>query len=891
MSPTVASDDSSAANQPSASGKAKQTRRRQRLSCVECTRRRQKCDRQIPCGLCVSRGVPHLCRWEPLVARPAPQRPPEGAPIVPAESAQSTIAALSARISALEDVISRQNMQIRGLADSNDGSLKAQGSSSAVTVESVVRSSAYAAASSPSDASSERSSSGSGSKNGRTDSSSTSHSSPITGCVPNGSTEDEDCALSHYDYDVQSAAVALAQLSLAHDSEFVGAGTIPYALHKLGDPYRARWKVARSADSTTVREPFQPGNHPLSGPIQQLVASLPPRAVFDTLLDGYFQERNWEFGIPERWFRQSCEQMWRHLSLRCPGLACHVTGGCPRCTEELNPHWLSLTFAVLALAPHRLVGGNARAYFLKGMEARRLVEDILLASRASQPSAVQGIALSCIGAALLARYLADRGRVSDAWKLTGTALRNAQAVGFHRDPGLEKWDAMDKQERELRLLGWWSLIIADRTYSLILGRPMMANEGTFDVKLMPGDVRSEGSSCLMATFQEHYIGLCRLIGEMIEKCMGGITFPAYAVVLELDRKYKYWLYRLHESLDWSKPHPTSKPATLEERTLAYQRHILAAYYLSARMGLHRPYMMHAPPILPPPKPISHTMTVIMNPSRERCIELAMELLRVLCDAQEEAASWEPDPQLPAILFHYTYFVFDGAVALVGVFSQEPPHPQALECLELIDRAIRMLQWCVAATKSMANRDGEGETASRAITVLTALRKAGRWDERFRKRKPNGEEDPSAASVETSSQNAQDYASSYAQASGMSMTDSSVFNGTSYTAQETNPIPFLTAPATFPPFSFSGLLQMQSSATMPVPFGDGRDFTGPSSSSMPGAMPGFDMIGTNAARGTAASMQTMGAPFDMLQGGESFDVDWSAFAEIQGWPSNGLFGDT
>ncbi|KAI0354319.1 hypothetical protein OH77DRAFT_1405549 [Trametes cingulata] len=888
MSTTVATDDAAAPAQPSASGKAKQTRRRQRLSCVECTRRRQKCDRQIPCGLCVARGVPHLCRWEPLVARPAPQRPPEGAPTAPAESAHSTIAALSARIAALEDVISRQNLQIRGLAEPANGSPKAQGASSTVTVETVVKSSAYAAASSPSDsASSDRSSSGSGSKNGRADGSSTSHSSPGASCVPNGNAEEEDCALSRYDYDVQSAAVALAQLSLAHDSEFVGAGTIPYALHKLGDPYRMRWKVARSADSTTVREPFQPGNHPLSGPIQQLVASLPPRAVFDTLVDGYFQERNWEFGLPERWFRQSCEHMWRHLSLRCPGLACHLTGGCPRCTEELNPHWLSLTFAVLALAPHRLLGGNARAYFLKGMEARRLVEDILLASRASQPSAVQGIALSCIGAALLARYLADRGRVSDAWKLTGTALRNAQAAGFHRDPGLDRWDAMDKQERELRLLGWWSLIIADRTYSLILGRPMMANVGTFDVKLMPGDVRSEGSSCLVATFQEHYIGLCELIGEMIDKCLGGITFPAYAVTLELDRQFKYWLYRLHESLDWSKPHPTSNPPTLEERTLAYQRHILAAYYLSARMCLHRPYMMYAPPILPPPKPISHTMTIIMNPSRERCIELAMELVRVLCDAQEEAASWEPDPQLPAVLFHYAYFVFDGSVALVGVFSQEPPHPKALECLELIDRAVRMLQWCVASTKSMPNRDGEGETASRAISVLTALRKAGRWDERFRKRKPNGVEDSSVASIEASPQTTQDYASApYAQATGMSAPETSVYNGTSYTAQEANPIPFLTTPSTFPSFSFPSLLQTQSSATMPMSYGDGRDF----STTMPGAMPGFDMMGTNGARGTA-NMQSMGAPFDMLQGGESFDVDWSTFAEIQGWPTNGLFGES
>lgn len=37
----------------------------------------QKCDRQQPCGLCRSRGVEHLCRWElEPFARPTPARPP-----------------------------------------------------------------------------------------------------------------------------------------------------------------------------------------------------------------------------------------------------------------------------------------------------------------------------------------------------------------------------------------------------------------------------------------------------------------------------------------------------------------------------------------------------------------------------------------------------------------------------------------------------------------------------------------------------------------------------------------------------------------------------------------------------------------------------------------------
>ena len=37
-------------------------RTRVHFSCVECHRRKQKCDRKEPCSQCVARKVPHLCR-------------------------------------------------------------------------------------------------------------------------------------------------------------------------------------------------------------------------------------------------------------------------------------------------------------------------------------------------------------------------------------------------------------------------------------------------------------------------------------------------------------------------------------------------------------------------------------------------------------------------------------------------------------------------------------------------------------------------------------------------------------------------------------------------------------------------------------------------------------
>lgn len=51
--------DPSAASTPS---KVSKKRPRPAYSCVECTRRKLRCSKQIPCSACIERGIEHLCR-------------------------------------------------------------------------------------------------------------------------------------------------------------------------------------------------------------------------------------------------------------------------------------------------------------------------------------------------------------------------------------------------------------------------------------------------------------------------------------------------------------------------------------------------------------------------------------------------------------------------------------------------------------------------------------------------------------------------------------------------------------------------------------------------------------------------------------------------------------
>lgn len=129
-------------------------------------------------------------------------------------------------------------------------------------------------------------------------------------------------------------------------------------------------------------------------------------------------------------------------------------------------------------------------------------------------------------------------------------------------------------------------------------------------------------------------------------------------------------------------------------------------------------MMHPPPRSPSKSDVLQQSRV--NPFRERCIKLAIELTDILCKHYRDISTQPPAEQVLPSMF--SYILFDGAVALAGALSQVPPHPQASHCLDLIDDAMLCLRKIAERYKDTSN--GEAETAIRALTVLAALRRAG-----------------------------------------------------------------------------------------------------------------------------------------------------------------------
>lgn len=181
-------------------------------------------------------------------------------------------------------------------------------------------------------------------------------------------------------------------------------------------------------------------------------------AVASSLLKSFFLEVNWRFGIPEHWFQKTFSQVYTFLQYP-DGLG-----------TQINANWLALFFAILALAPrdHSILTDNsvedAEHHYMYSTVALRIADNNYL----NRPyfcgvdSAADGTVLSCLAAPLLCNYLADRGHLSEAWKMAGHWTRAAQAIGLHRDSGWREWQAMSEEDKLLRRRAWWGLVIWDK---------------------------------------------------------------------------------------------------------------------------------------------------------------------------------------------------------------------------------------------------------------------------------------------------------------------------------------------------------------------------------------------------------------------------------------------
>ncbi|KAI9508928.1 hypothetical protein F5148DRAFT_997334 [Russula earlei] len=533
---------------------SKKARTRVSYSCGECHRRKQKCDRQMPCSHCVARKVPELCKAY------TPGKPDQD---------------IHLRLARLEHIIeialphlskdSWSREHARSLSPGADTGAHSQAEEDDV---------------------------GSG----------TFQSGKWYGTSASGS-----IAPASVLQQLQNAVPTAQMSSTTLLSNPPGGDDTKIFVASI-DSVRQDAEPTAADNLKTLIQDCGVSPHKIT----ELVHELPPQRFADVLIDFYFTSINWtRYPISERDFRRSYASVCvngvgvhpndvRFLPLLFVVLAIavriapeHIAGDARnRRLTSLRYYWSCMS---ITSSPHR----HCPTRWL--LTARRS----MLIAAAIQPDSLDMV----LTRLLSARYLTFDRRVTECWSQLGAAVRTAQvrqtflkmvsthavkALGLHRDASTM---GLEPAQVEYRRRIWAYLYHADRSYALFLGRPN-AIQDAYSSTLPPLNVEDEVSVSELRnppplttptrmTFAILRHRLAGIIGRIVHHFQQVRQHSHYSDVLAIDDDILRFLDNLppHFSLHFDASLDDSHPY------LPAHRFLLLTEVFFIRISLHRPYLL------------------------------------------------------------------------------------------------------------------------------------------------------------------------------------------------------------------------------------------------------------------------------------------------------------
>ncbi|KAK4205793.1 hypothetical protein QBC40DRAFT_2238 [Triangularia verruculosa] len=425
---TAAAEDNAPARPPP------RKRRRIVISCTECHRRKQKCDRQLPCTNCISRNKHSACHYE------------TGAPTAREQQRRQQLAGLG-----------------NGATDGVDGGGGASNSGSG--------SGSTTTATSPDMGKSPITSS----------SSSTTHrtGSELSEHVATNGKPVTKVASETFGY---SGAGTLGFLRKIEEST-TGDENLP---PPPGQP-SIHDQTAPSISDGLTREKYK-----------SLIRQLPARVHIEKLVDIYFREFNWQYYALDRTLFDNLLAQWYTLpfsllsqggpsqiplSLRpFPGLLFNIIAIALLTLSSDDKEFEGLLYAGLNMTFEDL----ASDYSESGLQVLQV-----LGKRSMTLTTV----LAGFARASFLKYV---GLVTESWHAIGGAIRDAQEIGLHRDsldpkppPGATLQEVLEVQwEVQRRRKIWMTLVVWDVHMAGVLGRPTTINLTAVPPSL-PVDVKGD----------------------------------------------------------------------------------------------------------------------------------------------------------------------------------------------------------------------------------------------------------------------------------------------------------------------------------------------------------------------------------------------------------------
>ncbi|KAG0280691.1 hypothetical protein BGZ95_009158 [Linnemannia exigua] len=202
---------------------------------------------------------------------------------------------------------------------------------------------------------------------------------------------------------------------------------------------------------------------------------------------------------------------------------------------------------------------------------------------------------------LMAHHQYATGNYSGGWLYTGMSIRIAQDIGLHR----QDVHVDEPEEAEIRKRLWWSLYMADRLGSAILGRPMTLRDEGFNVQMPTDEWIADvlGEDTVEYPYEPESVISCRLIWSIkLFMQLGKVLDTMHCIEAEINGSFladisRTQLPQLHNSLtSWflslpnelmytpytmspNSNHPPSPPTAL-----------MHMFYYTTLTILHRPYL-------------------------------------------------------------------------------------------------------------------------------------------------------------------------------------------------------------------------------------------------------------------------------------------------------------
>ncbi|TKY87378.1 hypothetical protein EX895_004055 [Sporisorium graminicola] len=375
-----------------------------------------------------------------------------------------------------------------------------------------------------------------------------------------------------------------------------------------------------------------------SADVQAIRATLPSRDQCERYFDAYFAHYNWaRLPLHEATLRDRFRQF---------------VAGVPspsdvRMDAETLP-FVALVLAIMTLGSvppivQPLSSATSHAFFWATKKALVLCETLGLASLDS-----------CWAHGVLVRYL-DVIRVTRAsWHEIGSWIRDALDLGLHRDGSSF---GLPKEQVAARRILWSHVIHNDREWSIILGRPLTI---TFFTTEMPTreDMEPLGFACQTYLLARNRFTACL---ESITHCFeersagrgpSGRTSRAYYRVLEVEDMIAEFVDSLPPYLapSWSSSGKSKTDTSLDQDhpLLPFYRYLILGEVCFYRSLLHRPYLL---------RPASNGKHPFPE-SRRVCVETALNDLRL----RKEYARVLGKEQL-AQSFGGAYALFNSAIVV------------------------------------------------------------------------------------------------------------------------------------------------------------------------------------------------------------------------------------